>query len=123
MRETLNTSVAGFLHPPHDRATFDDSQDERLAFFEKMWNSPGFSKLTSHYTDLLFDPAANAEWCEFIADKIRSIVNDPETAEKLIPNDHRFAEKRPPFVTGYYEVYNNPNVSLVDLKPRRRSCA
>ena len=34
-----------------------------------MWNSPGFSKLTSNYTDLLFDPAANAEWCEFIADE------------------------------------------------------
>ena len=115
MRETLNTSVSGFLHTVHDRATFDDSKAARLAFYEKMWNSPGFSKLTSHYTDLLFDPAANAEWCEFIADKIRTIVHDPETAAKLIP-DHRFAEKRPPFVTGYYEVYNRPNVSLVDMK-------
>ena len=116
MRETLNTSVSGFLHTAHDRATFDDSKEERLAFFEKMWQSPGFSKLTSHYTDLLFDRAANAEWCEFIADKIRTIVKDPATAEKLIPSDHRFAEKRPPFVTGYYEVYNNANVSLVDLE-------
>ena len=59
---------------------------------------------------------ANAEWCEFIAEKIRGIVEDPETAEKLIPKDHRFGEKRPPFVTGYYETYNKPNVSLVDLK-------
>jgi cation diffusion facilitator CzcD-associated flavoprotein CzcO len=81
-----------------------------------MWRSPGFSKLTSNYTDLTVDRAANALWCEFIAEKVRSIVKDPETAEKLIPHDHRFAEKRPPFVTGYYEVYNNPNVSLVDLK-------
>ena len=81
-----------------------------------MWSSPGFSKLTSNYTDLLFDHAANAEWCEFIAEKIRGIVEDPETAEKLIPKDHRFGEKRPPFVTGYYEAFNNPNVSLVDLK-------
>ncbi len=116
MCETLNTSPTGFLHPMHDRATFDDSKAERWAFFEKMWNSPGFSKLTSNYTDLLFNRRANAEWCEFISEKIRRIVNDPETAEKLIPNDHRFAEKRPPFVTGYYEVYNSPNVSLVDLK-------
>jgi cation diffusion facilitator CzcD-associated flavoprotein CzcO len=116
IRETLNTSPSGFLHTPHDRDAFDDSKEERYAFFEKMWKSPGFSKLTSHYKDLLFNPAANAEWCEFLADKIRSIVNDPETAEKLIPNDHRFAEKRPPFVTDYYEVYNNANVSLVDLE-------
>ena len=116
MCQTLNTSPSGFLHPVHDRGTFDDSTDERLAFFEKMWNSAGFSKLTSNYTDLTVDHAANALWCEFIAAKIRSIVKDPETAERLIPKDHRYAEKRPPFVTGYYEVYNNPNVSLVDLK-------
>lgn len=116
MREVLNTSQAGFLHPSHDRATFDDTEEERRAFYEKMWNSPGFSKLTSNYSDLLFDHAANAEWCEFIAQKIRSIVEDPETAEKLIPKDHRFGEKRPPFVIGYYEVFNKPNVSLVDLK-------
>ena len=73
-----------------------------------MWNSPGFSKLSSNYTDLLFDEAANAEWCEFIAEKIRGIVKDPGVAEKLIPKDHRFGEKRPPFVTGYYEVFNQP---------------
>lgn len=116
MRDTLNTSISGFLHPAHDRATFDDSKEERWAFFEKMWSSPGFSKLTSNYTDVLLDETANAEWCEFVAEKVRSIVEDPATAEKLIPKDHRFGEKRPPFVTGYYETYNRPNVSLVDLR-------
>jgi cation diffusion facilitator CzcD-associated flavoprotein CzcO len=116
MCQTLNTSPSGFLHPVHDRGTFDDSADERLAFFERMWNSPGFSKLTSNYTDLTVDHAANALWCDFVAAKIRSIVKDPEMAERLIPKDHRYAEKRPPFVTDYYEVYNNPNVSLIDLK-------
>ncbi len=116
MCETLNTSPSGFLHAAHDRATFDDSKEERWAFFEKLWNSPGFTKLTGNYTDLLFNEAANAEWCEFIAEKIRSVVEDPETAEKLIPKDQLFGENRPPYVTGYYEVFNEPNVSLVDLK-------
>ncbi len=116
MCETLNSSPSGFLHPVHDRQTFDDSINERLDFFETMWNSPGFSKLTSNYTDLTMNKAANALWCEFIAEKIRGIVRNAETAERLIPKDHLYAEKRPPFVTGYYEVYNNPNVSLVDLK-------
>jgi len=115
MRDTLNTSIHGFLHVAHDRATFDDSDIDRNAFFEKMWSSPGFAKLNSNYTDLLFEPAANEAWCEFIAGKIRGIVEDPEVAEKLIPKDHRYGEKRPPFVTGYFEAYNKPNVSLVDL--------
>jgi cation diffusion facilitator CzcD-associated flavoprotein CzcO len=115
IRQTLNTSPHGFLHQAHDRATFEDSEAERRAFYEKMWNSPGFSKLTSNYTDLLFDDAANVEWCEFIAEKIRAIVDDPVTAEKLIPKGHRFGEHRPPFVAGYFEAFNLPNVSLVDL--------
>jgi cation diffusion facilitator CzcD-associated flavoprotein CzcO len=116
MRETLNTSAHGFLHQAHDRGAFDDSDDERQAFYERMWSSPGFSKLTSNYLDLLFDEPANDTWCAFLADKIRGIVRDPETAEKLIPKDHRFGEHRPPFVTGYYETFNDPKVTLVDTK-------
>jgi cation diffusion facilitator CzcD-associated flavoprotein CzcO len=81
-----------------------------------MWNSPGFMKLTSNYSDLLFNEAANQEWCEFIAEKIRGIVADPATAEKLIPTDHLFGGKRPPFVNGYFEAFNDPKVSLVDLR-------
>jgi cation diffusion facilitator CzcD-associated flavoprotein CzcO len=112
----LDTSPSGFLHPAHDRQMFDDPIDDRLAYFETMWNSPGFSKLTSNYTDLTVNHTANALWCEFIAEKIRAIVKNPETAERLIPRDHLYAEKRPPFVTDYYETYNRPNVSLVDLR-------
>jgi cation diffusion facilitator CzcD-associated flavoprotein CzcO len=64
----------------------------------------------------MFDGEANAAWCAFLADKIRDIVEDPETAERLIPKDHRFGEKRPPFVTAYFEAYNQDNVELVDLQ-------
>jgi cation diffusion facilitator CzcD-associated flavoprotein CzcO len=116
LREILNTSISGFAHPLNERAAFDDSEAERQAFYEKMWNSPGFMKLTSNYSDLLFNKAANAEWCAFIAEKIGGIVKDPDTAARLIPKDHQFGEKRPPFVTGYFEAFNDPKVSLVDLR-------
>ena len=46
----------GFHHPAHDRTTFDDPTEERQAFYEKMWSSPGFTKLTSNYLDLLLEP-------------------------------------------------------------------
>jgi cation diffusion facilitator CzcD-associated flavoprotein CzcO len=116
IRATLNTSPSGFLHVPHDRAAFDDSEEERAAFFEEMWRSRGFSKLTSNYSDVMFDVDANAAWCDFLADKIRGLVDDPETADRLIPKDHRFGEKRPPFVTAYFETFNKANVELVDLQ-------
>ncbi len=116
LRQVLNTSVHGFLHRTHDRAAFDDSAEERQRYYELMWNSPGFTKLTSNYTDLLFNQEALAEWSAFIAEKIRGLVNDPDTAERLIPSDHLFGQKRPPFVTGYFETFNRDNVSLVDLR-------
>ncbi len=96
--------------------TFDDSPVERQAFYERVWQLGGFGKIISNYRDMTMNPAANAEWSRFVADKIRAVVKDPATAEKLIPNDHGYAGKRPPYVTDYYEAYNRPNVSLVDLK-------
>jgi cation diffusion facilitator CzcD-associated flavoprotein CzcO len=116
LRDTLIRSRSGFLHLPHERATFEDSKDARREYYEKLWSSPGFAKFSSNYTDMLTSAAANDEWCAFIADKIRSIVKDPETAESLIPRDHGYGGKRPPYVTGYYETFNKPNVHLVDLK-------
>jgi cation diffusion facilitator CzcD-associated flavoprotein CzcO len=37
-------------------------------------------------------------------------------AEKLIPKNHGFGTRRVPLETRYYEVYNQPNVRLVDIK-------
>lgn len=116
LREVLNTSVHGFHHPMNPRRATEDTPEQRRAFFEEMWASPGFRKFTSNYVDILDDPGVNAEWCGFIADKIRGLVDDPETAEKLIPRDHRYGQKRPPYVTGYFEAFNRPNVELVDLR-------
>ncbi|MFV0316738.1 MAG: flavin-containing monooxygenase [Microthrixaceae bacterium] len=115
IRNTLNTSPTGFLRPPPELMSTEHSERERQEFYERMWNSPGFAKLLDNYKDLMSDPEVNGEWCEFIAAKVREVVKDPQTADRLIPTDHRFGAKRPPFVTGYFEVFNEPHVSLVSL--------
>jgi cation diffusion facilitator CzcD-associated flavoprotein CzcO len=115
IRDTVATSVSGFLHVPSDKYTFSDSAEERQEFYEKVWATTGFGKLITNYRDMMLDPAANAEWSKFVADKIRAMVDDPAIAAKLIPTDHSYGGKRPPFVTDYYQAYNRPNVSLVDL--------
>ena len=115
IRDTCNSSPSGFLHVHSDKLTFDDSPEERQAFYERVWQLGGFGKIISNYRDMTLNPAANAEWSRFVAAKIRAAVADPVTAEKLIPTDHGYAGKRPPYVTDYYEAFNRPNVSLVDL--------
>ena len=52
---------------------------------------------------------------EFVRDKIRAKVDDPETARKLMP-DYHFATKRIILDNGYFETYNRANVKLVDLR-------
>jgi len=116
IRDAVGKSPSGFLHVHSDKDTFDDSAQERQSFYERVWQLGGFGKIISNYRDMTLNPAANAEWSRFVAGKIRAAVNDPATADKLIPTDHGYAGKRPPYVTDYYEAFNRPNVSLVDLR-------
>ena len=60
--------------------------------------------------------AANDTAADFIRNKIRQIVKDPETCRKLLPHDHPFGAKRGLLDTGYYATYNRDNVHLVDLR-------
>ncbi len=87
-----------------------------------MWNSPGFSKLTSNYTDILMNHAANAEWCEFLADKIRSIVEDPVTADKLIPKDHRVRREAASVRDRLLRGVQPTRTCRWSISTRRRSC-
>ena len=89
--------------------------EEREAFWEKLYASPGFGIWQGNFSDMLTDRAANALASEFVARKIRQRVHDPVVAEKLIPKNHGFGTRRVPLETGYYEVYNQPNVELVDI--------
>ena len=68
------------------------------------------------FADQVVNPEANEIVAEMIREKIRSIVNDPETAESLCPKDHSFGTKRPCLDTGYFETFNLPHVRLVDLR-------
>ncbi|AZG45947.1 flavin-containing monooxygenase [Gordonia insulae] len=116
IREILNTSPSGFLHEMDYRQSGEDTKEQRLAFYEQLWDRPGFSKLTQNYIDITFNPEVNKEFCEFLEGKIRALIDDQSLADKLIPSDHLYAGRRPPFGTRYYEAYNKPNVHLVSLR-------
>lgn len=97
----------------------DFTEEQREEIFEEGWRRGGFRFLFETFDDVMVDPECNEAASEFIRSKIRSIVKDPETAERLCPRDHPYASKRPPAGHSYYEAYNNPNVSLVDIKKNK----
>ena len=115
IHEACMSTFGGFVHLASRKKAFDESRDERLALYEKLYHQKGFAKLLSNYRDLMINPEVNTEFSEFLADKIRGRVHDKALAEKLIPTDHGFGMRRPPMETFYFEAFNQPNVRLIDL--------
>ncbi|WAC57017.1 flavin-containing monooxygenase [Gordonia sp. SL306] len=108
------TTRGGFIHGPIAASAFSFSPEERRQWYETLYGRRGFARLYTNFIEVIRTKELNAEFSEFLAEKIRERVEDPDVAKKLIPVDHGFGQRRPPYETGYYEVYNQPNVELVD---------
>ena len=108
-------TFACFIHTPDPRSAFEVTDEERQAFYEKLYAQRGFGIWQGNFRDILTDRKANATISDFVARKIRERVRDPSVAEKLIPKNHGFGTRRLPLETFYYEAYNRDNVELVDI--------
>jgi cyclohexanone monooxygenase len=112
----VNTPFAIAGYPPPTKSALEVSEEERNAVYERKWQEGGSISFLYSYTDLLTNKAANDTATEFVCNKIRSIVQDPETAEALCPNDHPIGTKRLILDTNYYQTYNLPHVKLVNIR-------
>ena len=109
-------TAGSFMHKFDPRSALDVSPEERLEQYERLWTEPGFKKWLSNFYDVMMPGEANEDYAEFVRNKIRERVKDPVVAEKLVPKNHMFGSKRLPCESGYYEVYNQDNVLLVDVR-------
>lgn len=109
-------TAGSFVHQFDPRSALSVSPEERMEQYERLWAEPGFKKWLSNFYDVMLPGPANEDYAEFVRQKIRERVKDPVVAEKLVPKDHMFGSKRLPCESGYYEVYNQDNVLLVDVR-------
>ncbi|MCP2252641.1 cyclohexanone monooxygenase [Prauserella aidingensis] len=116
IREESRQSGFGVAIEPPTRSALEVDPDERHRNYEERWQRGNLTGVLQAYTDLLADEEANETAAEFVRGKIREIVDDPETAEKLCPKTYAFGTKRPCLDTGYYETFNSDHVELVDLR-------
>ncbi|MEM7254126.1 MAG: NAD(P)/FAD-dependent oxidoreductase, partial [Pseudomonadota bacterium] len=106
--------IAGY--PPPTDGALDVSEAERNATYQAKWDKGGTISFLYAYTDLLTNEAANETAAEFVRNRIRATVTDPETAELLCPTDHPIGTKRLILDTHYFETFNRDNVTLVDAR-------
>jgi cation diffusion facilitator CzcD-associated flavoprotein CzcO len=98
-----------------DDSAHDVDEVERRKRYEQRWEQGGLG-IVATFKDLMTDKQANETLCEFVREKIRGKVQDPETVRKLIPYDYPIFTKRPCVDSGYFETFNRDNVTLVDLR-------
>ena len=113
IRAAARKTFGGFTAVMNEQSALSVSEEECRERLEAAWNKGGIG-LQFTYNDFGFSEAANKRAQEFVRDKIRATVNDPDTTEKLLPR-HILGCKRLSIGTNYYATYNKPNVSLVQL--------
>jgi cyclohexanone monooxygenase len=114
--EKMHVNMGGFPADNNtDRSALDDTPEQRQERYEALWQRGGFAFFLGLYGDIATSEEANATLADFVRGKIREIVKDPATAEKLMP-DYFVITKRPVLENGYFEAFNRDNVSLVDLR-------
>lgn len=109
-------SHAGFPYPPSERSALEDTEEERNRTYESRWGAGGFQFLFGSYMDVIVSEEANKTAADFVRAKIDQMVKDPEVARKLKPTSYPLGTKRLPLDTGYYQTFNRPSVTLVDLR-------
>ena len=110
---------AGFHYDLEETNTFDNTPEEREAFFEKLWKQAGFALWLGGYKDYLFDDKCNDEAYNFWRKKQSVRVKNPEKKKVLFPEKkpHPFGVKRPCLEQNFYEVLDRDNVDVVDINP------
>ena len=114
--EKARWSQSGFPVEVSERSALEVSEEERLETYEALWSKGGFPFLFATFKDIRTDIEANNTAADFVRSKIREVVKDPETVDKLLPMDHPLGSKRALIDTNYYDTYNRDNVELVDIR-------
>jgi len=112
---TCARTPGGFEHEPDRRGFYEVSREERVKLWDRLYGESGFGIWLQNFREIFMDEGANAEFSEYIAERIRQRVHDPAVAEKLVPKDHGFGIQRVPLETNYLEAFNRDNVHLVDV--------
>ncbi len=114
LREEQRQSHKGALGEAGETSGLDASEDERAAAYEERWEKGG-TTLLGAYRDMLIDERVNETAAEFVREKIRDIVKDPDVAEKLAAKGYPIGTKRICVDSGYFETFNRENVELIDI--------
>lgn len=120
--ELRKRTVAGWDYSFNPKKTFDVTPEERSALYEELWEKGGFNPWLGNYVDLMQSREASDLMYAFWRDKVRARITRTELYDDLCPDTapegSPFGTKRPSLEQSFYEVMQQPNVELVNLRKR-----
>ena len=104
-------------HPwEHSKTPIDESNlNVFLRGLERAWEHGGLS-FRDTFSNINYNNFANKITSDFIINKIKRIVKDPQKGKILTNFNYPFGAKRPALDTNYFDTFNKENVDLIDLK-------
>ncbi len=116
MRITAQESQYGMADlPVPKKSALEVTPQEREERYESLWEFGSHTTFMTAFNDLLINQQANDTAADFVRRKIHATVKDPKVAAILSAFDHPLGARRLCAGTDYYETYNRPNVTLVDV--------
>jgi cation diffusion facilitator CzcD-associated flavoprotein CzcO len=115
IRDLARSTFHGHAFEESKISALDVDDEERVRRYEFAWGKGGLRFLNA-FSDLFYNVDANQTASSFVRRKIAEVVHDPETATALMPVDYPIGARRPTTDTGFYEMFNRENVSLVDIR-------
>ncbi|NKB36424.1 MAG: NAD(P)-binding protein [Gammaproteobacteria bacterium] len=113
LRESASQQFSGNELFSNTRLASEMSAEEIRQECERRWEMGGLYWYGA-FPDLLLDQKTNDMVADFFREKIQEIISDPELAKTLMP-DTVFGCKRMSVDTDYYQTFNLPHVSLIDI--------
>jgi len=122
LENLVNHTFAGFDFDVLPESWYDLSPEQRRAKLEEIWADGSLSFWVGSFPEVLTDEKVGEEVSEWVREKIRARIDDPELAEKLVPYHYSFGTYRVPLENGFYDAFNQDNVELVEVKENPIEC-
>ena len=115
LKEILPHTFAGFEYDFNE--TWEElTPEQRRAKLEDTYENGSLKLWLASFAEVFHEEEVSAEVSEFVREKMRARLKDPELCDLLIPSDYGFGTHRVPLETNYLEVYHRDNVTPVSVR-------
>jgi cation diffusion facilitator CzcD-associated flavoprotein CzcO len=115
--DKMRSTFGGFTFEFSKEQFFEKTDQERRAFYDELFEIGGLQYWLGTYKDVLFNKEANETAYQYWREKVLKRIKDPAVAKILAPEKapHPFGAKRISLEQNYYEIYDQDNVTLIDV--------